>query len=132
MKLNELSPGIYKIRELESADAVTHRQGKVLKLVHLLRVTGTGERRKYFIDHDTLGEDGQHISFNRDYEIMYRYQGFPEVNRPKIRISFSDGSDIFEFEVADAWALRDIFEELPWLQKAFGYEPRRKTVSNRR
>ena len=126
MKMNDLTPGIYKIRN-KSTSSFRNRRGKRLKdEMHLLRVTGNGASRKYFIDHDTIGQGSIGSNFENDYEIISRYPIAPEVNKAQITISFSDGTgDYFEFTVFDAWRLRHLFEEMPWLQKGFGYEPRK-------
>ena len=126
MKMNELMPGIYKIRE--KAVSIGNRRGRSFKnQIHLLRVTGTGQKRRYFVDHDTLGDSPRTTDFEQDYEMVNRYPTAPEVNKAQITISFSDGNgDFFEFTMYDAWRLRHIFEEMPWLQKGFGYEARKK------
>lgn len=123
--MNDLTPGIYKIRN-KATSCFRNHKGKYLKVeLHLLRVTGTGPSRKYFIDHDTIGE-ASFGSFENDYEIVTRYPVTPEVNKAQITISFSYGTgDHFEFTVFDVWRLRHLFEEMPWLQKSFGYEPRK-------
>ena len=129
MKMNELTQGIYKIRQ-KSTVSFKNKRGKSFKNeIHLLRVTGAGEKRRYFIDHDTLGDTPRTTDFEQDYEVVSKYAIAPEVNKAQITISFSDGNgDSFEFTVYDAWRLRHIFEEMPWLQKGFGYEPRKKSV----
>ena len=126
MKINEVSQGIYKIRERDTLTTYGNKRGRSFESrTHLLRVTGIGEKRKYFIDHDTLGERLNSVDFERDYEIVSKYNNAPEVNKAEITISFSDGAgDYFRFTVTDAWLLRRLFEEMPWLQKGFGYEAR--------
>lgn len=131
MKMNELTPGIYKIREKETLTTFGNKRGRQFQSrVHLLRVTGAGQKRKYYIDHDTLGENPGSVDFEGDYEVVSRYDNVPEVNRAEIVLSFSDGTgDHFTFTVLDAWRLRSLFEEMPWLQKGFGYERRHKKNS---
>lgn len=122
MKINELHSGIYKIRK----SSTTARYNN--NTVHLLRVKGVGESMLYFFDHDTLGQHPKNLDLG-SYEILARYDTVPEVNVPKIKIEWCDSSgQCFQFIVRDAWALKNVFEELPWLKDAFGYVPKKKAL----
>lgn len=93
--------------------------------IHLLTVRSHGQSRRYYIDHDTIGQTPE--SCMEDYEILSRYESVPQVVHPEIIIRFRDGSgEQFAFRVCDAWGLRNVFEHFSWLQKPFGFAKRKK------
>lgn len=126
--MKNLLPGLYKIRK---QDYVTPYGAKHVRLsnrnhpVRLLRVTGAGEKLRYYIDHDTVGVHPNDLM--EDYEVIGKYEPYPQVGNCLITLSFADSSgEHFEFTVRDAWTLRGIFDSMPWLKKPFGYLPRKK------
>jgi hypothetical protein len=121
MKVHELSPGIYKIRKRDyNMPFGARRSNSQNHAVHLLRVVGHGEKKRYYIDHDQMGESPSR--FNDDYEVVSKYDGPPQVGNCTITLKFSDSSgEKFEFVVRDVWTLRGIFDSMPWLHKPFGY-----------
>jgi hypothetical protein len=117
MKQIELTPGIYKIRERNRAYS---RDGASKQVFHLLRVSGAGQSCIYYVDGDTKGKHPRRLNFQHDYDVVGRFSSDPEVLGIHIFISFcDDGGHLFEFAMNDAWRLRTIFEEMPWLHKAF-------------
>jgi hypothetical protein len=124
MNIKELFPGLYKIRKREYTSVKLARRSGSSHHVHLLRVTGAGERLRYYIDHD---QEGIHPSqLPEDYEVLSKYDGPPQIGNCYITISFADSAgEQFTFSVKDTWALRSIFDAMPWLKKPFGYSPRR-------
>lgn len=123
MKMNELEPGMYKIQKATNGSVRPLR--REMRTVHLLRVTGYGEKRLYFIDDDIYGEHPHRVA--NEYEVISKYDGVPQVGKARITIAFVDASgDEFTFTMSNAWSLRNVFDAMPWLKKAFGYVPRRK------
>jgi hypothetical protein len=121
MNIKELTPGVYKICEIDSSYPGGSKDNAT---VHLLRVTG--ERMLYFIDHDTLGQHPSKMDFT-EYEVLSRYNSVPQVEKCEITISFSDeAGQRFEFTVKDLWTLRSVFDAMPWLKDPFGYVPRKR------
>ncbi|HEY8933828.1 MAG TPA: hypothetical protein VIM65_01350 [Cyclobacteriaceae bacterium] len=125
MKMNELTPGYYKIQRKQAFNI--GKRGTNNNTVHILRVEGVGEKCKYFIDHTLFGEHPSKMAFAEDYEVISRYDREPVIQNCAITLSFSDSSgQKFEFRVVDAWALRNVFLALTWLQKPFGFVRRRR------
>ena len=121
MKVHELSPGIYKIRKRDYNMPFGAKRPRSQNFpVHLLRVVGNGDKKRYFIDHDQLG---QHPSeFNDEYEVLSKYDGQPQVGNGTITLKFADAAgEQFEFVVRDVWTLRGIFDSMPWRHTPFGY-----------
>jgi len=127
MKINELSPGIYKIRRQAYVPYGAKHPRDNNNTIRLLTVVGTGANRKYHIDHDTFGQHPHEIYDMEHYEVISKYESIPQVNNQSITISFKDGAgDKFEFRVVDAWTLGNLFQHFTWLQKPFGYLKRKK------
>lgn len=125
MKMHELSPGIYKIRKRDYNMPFGAKRSRPQNFqVHLLRVIGNGDKKRYFIDHDQMGQLPS--EFNEEYEVLSKYDGQPQVGNCTITLKFADASgEQFEFVVRDVWTLRSIFDSMPWLHKPFGYLKRR-------
>lgn len=121
MKIKELNPGLYKIQKVDPYRPSPHSKGQT---VRLLRVTGYGDKRLYFIDN----YPGVHPSkIEDDYEVLSRYDGLPNVDRAFITVTFTDGAgQEFKFSMRSVWALKGILEEMPWLKKPLGYLPRKR------
>jgi hypothetical protein len=116
MKISELTPGIYKIRERNRRYSFRGESSSGYP-VHLLRVEGAGARCRFYIDQDTQGQHPAKMDFARSYQIISRYTVAPDIDRAQLIISFSDEQgDQFNFVVNDAWRLRTVFESLPWLK----------------
>ena len=127
MKIKELAPGLYKIRRENYAPFGAKHSRSNSNTVQLLRVTGVGEKRRYFIDHDTNGQHPNEMNELTGYEILSRYEQDPQIGNCKITLSFVDaGGQEFFWTVRDTWALRNVLESISWLKKPFGYVPRRK------
>ena len=127
MKMKELYPGVHKVRKSVYVPFGAKRPVANTNSIQLLTVTGYGEGRRYFFNHDTIGQKPAEMDLLEDYEIISKYEGLPQVQNPEIRLSFKDaGGDKFEFKVHDAWGLRNIFDHLKWLQKPFGFVKRKK------
>lgn len=123
MKLDELTPGLYKIRLAEYTPIGLRKKRTS---IHLLRVEGSGTKCKCYLDHDTLGEHPSKVSYLSEYEILGKYDGPPQVNRPSISISFfdNDGSEI-QLTMHDFWQVRNMLDAMPWLKKPLGFTPRK-------
>jgi hypothetical protein len=116
MKINELTPGIYKIRERNRRYSFRGETSSGYS-VRLLRVVGAGSQCRFYIDQDTKGKHPAKMDFARSYQIISRYSGPPDIDRAQLVISFSDEQgDRFNFVVNDAWRLSTVFEALPWLK----------------
>lgn len=127
MKIKELSPGIYKIRKEVYVPYGAKRPVSNNNTIQLLTVVGMGQARRYYFDQDTLGQKPEEVEDMEGYEILSKYESTPQVNHQSISLSFRDGAgDKFEFRVTDAWGLRNMFEQLKWLQVPFGYVRRKK------
>lgn len=127
MKIKELSPGIYKVKRRAYMQYGAKHSRVNYNAVQLLTVVGSGQGRRYFFDHDTVGQKPNEMEGIDEYEIISKYDYVPQVCHPRIKISFKDGAgDKFEFGVIDAWGLRNVFEKLEWLQKPFGFVKRKK------
>ena len=125
MKIKELNPGIYKIRREVYVPYGAKRPVANHNTIHLLTVTGHGQNRRYYFDHDTFGQKPEDCM--EDYEVISRYESVPQVLSPRITLSFKDASGHeFEFRLMDAWGLRNVFEKMTWLQKPFGFVRRKK------
>ncbi len=125
MKISELQPGIYKIRRKEDPDG--HR--RIGDEILLLRVTGMGAERKYFVNHDTSGEEPGRTDFDRYFEVIHRYEKAPMVCKQEIRLQFRDtAGDCFEFAVESTEELKRLFNEIPWLKEPFGYVPNKSRI----
>lgn len=131
MNIQELTPGVYKIilrEDMAEGSRAIRSSGR--RKAHLLRVSGTGSQRRYFIDHDPFGSHPDKIEYLEDYEVIRRYVGSPSIQKARITITFADeDNDTFSFTLGDAWVLRNLFESIPWLKKPFGYSPRKKDTS---
>ncbi|HEY5690384.1 MAG TPA: hypothetical protein VIS49_02920 [Cyclobacteriaceae bacterium] len=130
MKIKELSPGIYKVKRKAYTQYGAKHSRINYNSVQLLTVVGVGDSRRYYFDHDTLGQkpgEMEGMEGMDEYEIISKYDHVPQVCQPRIKISFKDGAgDKFEFGVIDAWGLRNVFEKMEWLQKPFGFVKRKK------
>lgn len=111
--MEELTTGLYKVKKDNH--------------YHLLRVVGYGEKRMCFIDHSSIPEN-----LNEEYKLIKKYTTPPEVVKGTLTITFQDQDrNEFSFTVRDAWALREIFETFPWLQKPLNYLKNRSRVANK-
>lgn len=127
MKIKELNPGIYKVRKAIHVSWYGSRPVANTNKIHLLTVQGHGEARRYFFDHDVIGQSPE--SCMEDYEVISKYESVPQVLRPEIILRFKDGSgEEFVFTLKDAWGLRNVFDKFKWLQKPFGYVKRKTRV----
>ncbi|HEX5170963.1 MAG TPA: hypothetical protein VFW11_17430 [Cyclobacteriaceae bacterium] len=121
MKIHELTPGIYKIRKRDYTMPFGARRLRSQNHpVHLLRVMGSGDKKRYYIDHDQLGQHP--TEFGDEYDVLSKYDGQPQVGNCTVTLKFADASgEQFEFVIHDAWSLRAVFDSMPWLHKPFGY-----------
>jgi len=121
----KLEPGYYKIRRRLYNEGRTKRANH--NQLHILRVVGIGEQQKIFINNDILGSLNNDVFKNLDdYEIVSKYSREPEISNCIMTLSFTDSSgDHFSFSVRDAWALRNMFNEMTWLRQPFDYVPRK-------
>jgi hypothetical protein len=106
MKVNDLTPGIYKIRARNRRFSFRGETSSGYS-VHLLRVVGIGAQCKYFIDQDARGQHPAKMDFAKNYQIISRYSREPDVSRAQL------------FVVNDAWRLGAVLESLPWLKAGF-------------
>lgn len=126
MKMDNLEPGTYKIRKKDYNVPPGMKIYRTMQTnaVHLLRVTGHGDKKRYFLDHDTYGIHPTEL--NDAYEVISKYSGEPQIGNTYLTISFADAAgEKFEFKVKDVWSLRNLFETMPWLKKPFGYIKRK-------
>lgn len=126
MKMKELDQGFYKIRrrDYNMPFGAKHARSQNHP-VHILRVSGYGERKRYHIDNDIQGIHPSAI--NEDYEVLSKYDGMPQVGNVTVTLAFADSSgERFQFVVRDAWSLRALFDAMPWLHKPFGYLRRKQ------
>jgi hypothetical protein len=87
----------------------------------LLRVAGYGAKRSFYIDHCSLPEN-----LSDEYKVVKKYTTPPEIVKGTLTITFQDQDrHEFSFTVRDAWALREIFETFPWLQRPLNYTKNR-------
>ncbi len=132
MRIDELSPGIYKIRKEAYIPSGAKFARPNTNPIHLLRVAGAGAQRKYYLDDDIIGQHPHEMDVLGNYEILSRYDGEPQVGNCRITISFADASgQKFEFVVRDTWSLRYLLDAMPWLKKPFGYGPNRSRGRNK-
>jgi hypothetical protein len=123
MKVNDLTPGIYKIRARNRRFSFRGETSSGYS-VHLLRVVGIGAQCKYFIDQDARGQHPAKMDFAKNYQIINRYSREPDVSRAQLLVSFSDQQgDKFTFVVNDAWRLGAVLESMPWLRAGFERDP---------
>jgi hypothetical protein len=129
MKIDELTPGVYKIRKQAYIPYGAKFARPNSNPIHLLRVEGVGEQRKYFLDDDILGQHPHNMEAVGNYEILSKYDGDPQIGNCRITISFADtAGQKFEFMVRDTWSLRHLFDAMPWLKKPFGYVTSRSKI----
>ena len=130
MKINELTPGLYKVKKKDYyASGVKPSRTRFKTEIHLLRVTRSGGKLLYFLDHSTYGQHPSEMNFSEDYEVISKFSGDPQVLKGSITLSFQDANgDEYNFTVLTAWGLRDIFESMPWLKKPFDFLPRKQRI----
>jgi hypothetical protein len=119
-KIAELTPGLYKIVK---RDEKHH--------AHLLRVEGNGEKRMIYLDHSQAGSHPSRMSHSEweEYEVIKKYDYPPEVFSGKLTLTFQDSDrHEFSFTVNSAWALRSVFETMPWLQDPFAFKRNRSRI----
>jgi hypothetical protein len=122
MKIKELNEGVYKVRKENYVPYGAKHPRSNNNTIQILRVTGVGQSRLYFLDHDTFGRHPDQMADVDRFEVLSRYDGDPQISNCKINIQFTDASgEAFEFTVRDAWSLKSVFESMPWLKRPFGY-----------
>jgi hypothetical protein len=125
MKISELSPGIYKLRRKEDPDG----RRRIGDEIVILRITGSGVDRRYFVNQDTFGEEPGRTDFDRYFEVMIKYNGAPMVCKRQIKLQFKDSAgDHFELVVESIDELKKLFEAIPWLKVPFGYVPNKSRI----
>lgn len=121
----KLEPGYYKVQREDKSLFKTKKNRDNPHAIHLLKVEGTGENQKYYIDGATV--DYLRPADLKEYDIISKYPQEPVIGNGYITVSFSDQSgEKFSFSVKTAWGLRDIFDKYPFLKKPFMYESRKK------
>ena len=126
MNIDELTPGMYKIR---AKPDLMSRSRRLPQPMMILRISEKGSQRKYYVNHDTHGEEPGRTNFNEEFELISKYNTVPQINKPKISLVFKDAAgDPFVFTVSSVDEVRKIFEDMPWLKEPFGYVPNRSRI----
>lgn len=126
MDIDNLPPGIYKIRKKPDPRFKTRRHTSE---VVILRISIRQNERRYYVNHDTHGEEPGRTNFNDQFELVGKYTTSPHVYKPKISLAFKDSTgDSFVIAVTSLEEVRNVFEQMPWLREAFGYVPNRSKI----
>ncbi|HZY79918.1 MAG TPA: hypothetical protein VFE50_10370 [Cyclobacteriaceae bacterium] len=108
MDINNLAPGIYKLKK--SGDST----------FRLLRVVDKGKAQKYYFGASVKGLHPSKVSNLGDFEVSEKYSGKPAVSDCKVTLSFKDGSgSTFDIPVETVAEVPKIFVALPWLKKFY-------------
>ncbi len=126
MKISEIEAGIYKVRIHSAPPLIKPDKNSPKATAHLLFVKGHGEKRTYQLDFG-LAVDRQHFLVDeREFEVVRRVPQ-PTITRQSIFLTWRDEEgDDYVFHATDAWHLRTLFEEQPFLSEPFNFKARRK------
>src|SRR5258708_15562025 len=124
MKISELEVGIYKVRIHEGPPLIKPDKNFPKATAHLLFVKGHGEKRTYQLDNGLAADRRHFLVDENEFEVVKRVSP-PKVTRGTIFLAWKDDEgDDYVFHATDAWHLKTIFEEFPFLVEAFDFRPR--------
>lgn len=126
-KVSELGPGIYKVRIQQAPPLIALSRNWPSPTAHILTIKGHGESRTYQLDDQLPTTRKYFIIDEHEFEIV-RKLSEPVFNMASIHLTWEDQEgDRFAFSTRDAWTLKQLFEDFPFLTKPFNYRSKRRT-----
>ena len=130
MNISELGPGLYKVRIHEAPRLIKRSRNLPSPTAHLLQIKGYGEKRTYQLDGDSPATRERLLVDEDELEIVGKITQ-PVLNRASIHLTWKDeDGDDFAVTTLDTWGVKDLFEQYPFLVRAFNYRPRKNNELN--
>src|SRR6478736_2469751 len=125
MKVSELGPGIYKVRVHQPPPLLKGSRSWPVPTAHILTIKGHGESRTYQLDDQLPATRKYFLIDEHEFQVVRKLTD-PVFNMASIHLTWEDEEgDRFAFSTRDAWTLRQLFDDFPFLTRPFNYRPKR-------